>query len=221
MERVLEREIMDDEEQAIAYAGADFSSSNQMFVDDLVEDYSARLQNVLDIGCGPADVPIRLARAIPSIRITAVDASDAMVRLARKAVEEAGLREQIQVTEGRVPGLAAGNNRYDGIISKDLLHHLPKPAVFWDELKVLAKGETVIYVMDLFRPPTKEAARSIVESVSAEEPPILKEDFYNSLLAAFTVDEVKEHLRAAGLALEVARVSDRHLAVKGLIRGAD
>ncbi|MGD8500309.1 MAG: class I SAM-dependent methyltransferase, partial [Phycisphaerales bacterium] len=135
MERILEREIMDDEEQAVAYAGADFSSSNQMFVDNLIEDYSERLQNILDIGCGPADVPIRLARAKPSIRITAVDASDAMVRLARKAVEEARLKEQIQVIKGRVPGLSVGNNRYDSIVSKDLLHHLPKPAVFWDELK--------------------------------------------------------------------------------------
>jgi ubiquinone/menaquinone biosynthesis C-methylase UbiE len=221
MERVLEREIMDEEEQAVAYARADFSSSNQMFVDSLMEDYSARLQNVLDIGCGPADVPIRLARAKPSIRITAVDASEAMVRLARKAVEEAELKEQIQVIKGRVPGLAVGNNRYDSIISKDLLHHLPKPAVFWDELKTLAKGETVIYVMDLFRPPTKEAARHIVEGVSAEEPPILKEDFYNSLLAAFTVDEVEEQLLAAGLALEVTRVSDRHLLVRGLTSAAD
>jgi 2-polyprenyl-3-methyl-5-hydroxy-6-metoxy-1,4-benzoquinol methylase len=221
MERVLEREIMDGEEQAIAYAGADFSSSNQMFVDSLMEDYSARLQNVLDIGCGPADVPIRLARAQPLIRITAVDASDAMVRLARKAVEEAGLKEQIQVMEGRIPGLAAGNGRYDGMISKDVLHHLPKPGLFWDELKTLAKGDTAIYVMDLFRPPTRRAARNFVESVSAEEPPVLKQDFYNSLLAAFTVDEVKEQLRNAGLALEVARVSDRHLVVKGLIKGAD
>jgi len=212
---------MDGEEQAVAYARADFSSSNQAFVDMLIEDYSARLKSVLDIGCGPADVPIRLVRAKPTVRVTAVDASDAMTKLARKAVSEAGLTESIEVIRGRVPGLALTNHDYDAIISKDLLHHLPNLMVFWQEVKSLAKAETVIYVMDLFRPPTKQVARDIVESVSAREAPILKQDFYNSLLAAFTVDEIKEQLHEAGLALEVAEVSERHLLVKGLITGAE
>ena len=221
MRRILEREIMDGEEQAVAYARADFSSSNQAFVDMLIEDYSARLKSVLDIGCGPADVPIRLVRAKPTVRVTAVDASDAMIQLARKAVSDAGLTESIKVIRGRVPGLARTNHDYDAIISKDLLHHLPNLMVFWQEVKSLAKAETVIYVMDLFRPPTKQVARDIVESVSAREAPILKQDFYNSLLAAFTVDEIKEQLHEAGLALEVAEVSERHLLVKGLITGAE
>lgn len=221
MRRVLEREIMDDESQAIAYATADFSSSNQMFVDGLIEDYGSKLQNVLDIGCGPADVPIRLARAKPSIRITAIDASDAMVRLAREAVKRAGLKQQIEVTNARVPGLMLDDQYYDTIISKDLLHHLPEPAVFWEELKVLAKGQTVVYVMDLFRPRTEEAANEIVESVAPDEPPTLKEDFYNSLLAAFTLSEIREQLDDAGLPLTVAKVSERHVLVKGLLKDAE
>ncbi len=220
MRRILEREIMDDEEQAIAYARADFSSSNQTFVDMLVENYSVRLKNVLDIGCGPADVPIRLVRARPTISVTAVDASDAMIQLARKAVSDAGLTKKIEVLKERVPALAQKNRNYDAIISKDLLHHLPDAMVFWKEVKSLAKEETVIYVMDLFRPPTKQEARDIVESVSAAEAPILKQDFYNSLLAAFTVDEIEDQLHEAGLSLEVAEVSERHLLAKGLITGA-
>jgi len=212
---------MDDEEQAVAYARADFSSSNQTFVDMLVEDYSARLKNVLDIGCGPADVPIRLVRVNPTIRVTAVDASDAMIELALQAVSDAGLTGKIKVLKERVRGFALKNHNCDTIISKDLLHHLPDAMVFWKEVKSLAEEETVIYVMDLFRPPTKQAARDIVESVSAEEAPILKQDFYNSLLASFTVREIKEQLREAGLALEVAEVSERHLLVKGLITGAE
>lgn len=208
---------MDGEEQAVAYARADFSSSNQAFVDMLIGDYSARLRNVLDIGCGPADVPIRLAKAKSTIRVTAVDASDAMVSLARKAVSEAGLTESIEVIRGRVPGLTLTNLDYDAIISKDLLHHLPDPIIFWQEVKSLTRAETVIYVMDLFRPPTKEAARDIVESVSADEAPILKQDFYNSLLAAFTADEIRDQLHEGGLSLEVAEVSERHWLAKGMI----
>ena len=218
MERILEPEVMEDEEQAIAYARADFSSSNQAFVDGLLEEYSSGLRDVLDIGCGPADVPIRLARARPSACITAVDASEAMVRLARKAVRAAGLDERIRVIRGRIPGLAYRAADFDTILSKDLLHHLADPMVFWEELKRLAGHGAAVYVMDLFRPETEEDARSIVEFVSGGEPEILKRDFYSSLLAAFTPAEVEDQLRRAGLALTVDVVSHRHLRVRGMLK---
>jgi ubiquinone/menaquinone biosynthesis C-methylase UbiE len=217
MERVLEREIMDDEEQALAYAAADFSSSNQAFVDGLLSGYGSRLRSVLDIGCGPADIPVRLARASPALQITAVDASDAMLRLADKAVRNAGLGGRIKLVQSHVPRLPGVVGHFDAVLAKDLLHHLPDPTVFWDEVRRLALGRTVIYVMDLFRPPTEKDAWDIVESVSADEPEILKTDFYNSLRAAFTVDEVAEQLRRADFNLTVSAVSERHLLVEGVL----
>jgi ubiquinone/menaquinone biosynthesis C-methylase UbiE len=217
MDRILERQIMDDQEQALAYAAADFSSSNQMFVDRLLARYRSQLRTVLDIGCGPGDVPIRLARAHPALRITAVDASEAMLRLADTAVRNAGLDDRINLVQSHVPGLPGVEGRFDAILAKDLLHHLPDPMVFWDEVKRLARGRVIVYVMDLFRPESERAARDIVESVSASEPEILKTDFYNSLLAAFTVDEVAEQLRRAECKLTVAAVSERHLLVDGVL----
>ena len=207
---------MGDEEQAIAYAKADFSSSNQMFVERLLEGYSAALKNVLDIGCGPGDVPVRLARAKPPIAITAVDASEPMVRLARRAVHKAGLQKQIRVVKGQVPGLAFEAGDFDALLSKDLLHHLPDPAVFWAEVKRLTKKGMVVFVMDLLRPKTERQARSIVESVSGREPAILKRDFYDSLRAAFTLAEIRQQLRDASLDFGAAQISERHLLVKGV-----
>jgi len=217
MDRILEPEVMDDEQQAIAYAQADFSSSNQMFVDGLIDAYASRLRVVLDIGCGPGDIPIRLAQAKASVYIIAVDASEAMVRLASDAVERAGLERRIRAIEGRIPGLDVRRGGFDVIISKDLLHHLPDPMVFWEEVKCLGRTGTAVYVMDLFRPETEQAAKAIVESVSASEPEILKCDFYNSLRAAFTSDEVRDQIRETGLGFEVEVVSERHMCVKGLL----
>src|SRR5437667_5763309 len=82
MERISEPEIMDDRAGAAAYARADFSESNQWFVDRLVADFPERLGKIVDLGCGPADVPIRLARAMPDSHITAVDGSLEMLKLA-------------------------------------------------------------------------------------------------------------------------------------------
>ena len=72
--------------------------------------------------------------------------------------------------------------------------------------------------MDLLRPETEIQAKKIVESVSGDEDPLLRADFYNSLLAAFTIPEVKDQLKKAGLRFEVKAVSERHFLVKGRIR---
>ena len=207
---------MDDERQSLAYAQADFSASNQLFVDSLIRDFPRHLRSTVDIGCGPGDVVIRLARAVPDLHITAIDGSAPMIALARRAVREAGLDTRVTVMQGYVPGVSLEDHGYDAILSKDLLHHLPDPSALWKEVARLGRHGAAVYVMDLVRPSTPEDARRIVETVAAREDPILREDFYNSLCAAFTIDELREQLVAAGLNLEVARVSDRHMLVKGV-----
>src|SRR5687767_5306481 len=77
VDRILEPEIMDGDAEAVAYARADFSDSNIWYVEHLIAGYSTQLTHVLDLGCGPADVPIRLARAVHHTHITAVDGSAA------------------------------------------------------------------------------------------------------------------------------------------------
>ncbi|MGH8759948.1 MAG: hypothetical protein ACREVW_10625 [Burkholderiales bacterium] len=70
MDRILEPEIKDDAEQALASAKADFSTSDQWYVDHLLADFPKHLENVLDIGCGPADVPVRLARSRSTVSLS-------------------------------------------------------------------------------------------------------------------------------------------------------
>jgi hypothetical protein len=70
--------------------------------------------------------------------------------------------------------------------------------------------------MDLMRPGSFEEAAWLVELYAKGEPPLLRNDFYNSLLAAFEPEEVKAQLKEAGLDhLAVTPVSDRHLVVSG------
>jgi ubiquinone/menaquinone biosynthesis C-methylase UbiE len=217
MKRVLEPELMDEEQQAITYAQENFSESNQLFVDRLMLNFPGRLRRVLDIGCGPADVLIRLAGVSPDIRITAIDGSGPMIRIARQAVREHGLLEQITLVQGYVPGIPMEDHSFDAILSKDVLHHLPDPSGFWSEIKQLGKPGAAVFIMDLYRPETPEKARKIVEGVNPDETPILKLDFYNSLCAAFTVNEIEEQIRRAHLNLLAARVSERHMLIKGFL----
>ena len=218
MQRVLEPELMDGDEQSRAYARADFSASNQRFVDGLVQRFRPHLRRVVDLGCGPGDIDIRLARAVPEAVITAVDGSAPMLTLARQAAREAGLDDRVTLVEGVLPGVPLEPHTFDALISKDLLHHLPQPAALWGEVIRLGRRGAAVYVMDLIRPDTSEAAHRIVDTVAGDEDPILRQDFFNSLCAAFTIEEVTGQLRSAGLhRFTVSRGSDRHLLVEGVL----
>ncbi len=217
MQRVPEPELMDDEHQSAAYARADFSVSDQWFVDHLAAAYPGHLRRVLDLGCGPAGVLLRLASAVPDVRITGVDGSEPMLRLGWQAVRAAGREAQIDLVHGLMPGLALEAHAFDAVISKDLLHHLHDPSVLWAEVRRLGRPGAAVFVMDLFRPATAEDARAMTHAVVAREDPVLQQDFYNSLLAAFTVDEVRDQLRVAGLPLTVEQVSARHMVIQGLL----
>ena len=218
MPRVLEPELMDDPEQARAYAKADFEGENQGFI-DLFRRSSPDMTkgHVLDLGCGPADIPIRLARALPACRVTGVDGSAAMIRLAEDAVRAAGLSDRIALRCERFQSLSLPEPA-DAGISNSLLHHLPNPLQFWYHLKKLVKPGSFVLVMDLLRPESSEAAQAIVDQYAKDEPAILRRDFYNSLLAAFTEDEVASQLAELNLSRLLIDVpDDRHWVVGGRI----
>jgi ubiquinone/menaquinone biosynthesis C-methylase UbiE len=215
MQRIPEPELMTDAAQCQAYASAGFGVSNQAFVDIVRELLPATATNVLDLGCGPGDVMIRLARACPSLKITAVDGSPAMIQLAQTAFEECGLSMTIRAMQGYVPGLPLPIGQFDAVLSKDFLHHLPDPMALWHEVRRLIKPGGFICVMDLRRPDSPEAAQKIVDVVTAGEPEVLRIDFYNSLLAAFTPEEIREQLKAAALDLDVTLSGDRHMLIQG------
>ena len=73
-------------------------------------------------------------------------------------------------------------------------------------------------IVDLRRPDSWEIARRLTDQYTEGEPEILRRDFYNSLLAAFTPEEVRCQLTADDLsALTVEVISDHHLMVWGTI----
>jgi 2-polyprenyl-3-methyl-5-hydroxy-6-metoxy-1,4-benzoquinol methylase len=218
MKRVLEPEVMDNPEQAAAYAQADFSEENQGFVDRFVEYFPDFTEgHVLDLGCGPADIPIRLARTRPGCRITAVDASLPMIGLGEEAVQKAGLTDRITLSCERYQTLSLSEPA-DALISNSLLHHLPNPLHFWHALKQLVKAGSPVLVMDLLRPESPEAAQAIVDQYAGGESAILRRDFYNSLLAAFSEDEVASQLAELNLSrLIIDVIDDRHWIVGGRI----
>jgi len=218
MERVLEPEVMDDPEQVLAYAEADFEQENQGFVDQFFTLYPD-LENphIVDLGCGPGDIPIRVARRHATCRVTGIDASQPMIAHAEQAVQKAGFQDRVRFLCQRFQDVNLSSPA-DGLISNSLVHHVPNPLRFWYSLKTLLKPGGRILVMDLLRPESPEVAQTIVEESAANEPKRLRQDFFHSLLAAFTEDEVAAQLAELNLSrLMVDVPDDRHWIVYGQV----
>jgi SAM-dependent methyltransferase len=218
MDRIPEPELMDDNAQARAYAEADFSEPHDHFVALFRETFPGLelAGTVLDLGCGPADVTIRFARAYPRCRIDGVDGAPAMLRFGRDAVRRAGLDGRIRLIEGYLPDAVLPLDAYDAVISNSLLHHLADPRVLWESVKRWGRPGAPVFVMDLRRPDTFGQVERLVRQYAAGEPEVLRRDFENSLRAAYRPEEVQEQLRAADLAgLTIRVVSDRHLVITG------
>jgi SAM-dependent methyltransferase len=212
---------MEDWDQVRAYAGADFSDPHQHFVDLFRACLAAKPVNgvVLDLGCGAADIAIRLACALPHCVVRGVDGSAPMIELGRAAVAAAGLTARVELFHARLD-LASPRFPLDSVavISNSLLHHLHDPMLLWRFLAQHVLPGTKIFIMDLLRPETELGARDLVARYAANEPAILQRDFFNSLCAAYRVEEISAQLREADLSgLSVSAVSDRHWVVHGVI----
>jgi SAM-dependent methyltransferase len=221
MKRRPEPELMDEAEQALAYAQADFSEPNELFLKLLGELKPGDLKGArtLDLGCGPADIVLRFLKAYPEAFCDALDGSAAMLDHARLALDALpGLAKRCRLLHDLLPSAQLAKAGYDLVLSNSLLHHLHDPQVLWQTVRETAMPGAIVLIMDLMRPPSAMWAESLVATYAADAPEVLRRDFRNSLFAAFEPQEVVDQLKEAGLPeLDVGVVSDRHLAVFGRI----
>jgi trans-aconitate 2-methyltransferase len=102
------------------------------------------------------------------------------------------------------------------VFSNSILHHINETDRFWAEVKRLARPRATVFLRDLARPATPEAARGIVRRYAGAESALLQQEFYRSLLSAYTAGEVQAQLGRTGLGhLDVAMATDRHWDVFG------
>lgn len=210
---------MEEVAQACAYANADFHEPHNRFIQLCQARFPGETfaGPVLDLGCGPGDIMFRFATAYPAAHVVGIDGSAVMLDYGRQALLKCPeLLGRIEFVYGCLPNTPLPSLAYRAIISNSLLHHLPYPEVLWQTICQYAQPSCAIYIMDLLRPETETEARRTVDENAAGEPEVLRRDFYNSLLAAFSLEEVQAQLQAAGLNyLALEQVSERHWLVHG------
>jgi trans-aconitate 2-methyltransferase len=223
MERRVEPELMDDGLQAQAYAAADFSATDQAVVDRIDTLFAGGLAadgqglRIVDLGCGPGNISLRLARRWPAATVVGIDGAAAMLAIAEQRrrsdpVALGGLRFQQSV----LPELPPTEGPFQLLVSNSLLHHLHDPQVLWRSVRRLAAPGAGLYLKDLRRPASPAILEDLVQRHAGAAPPVLRRDYAHSLRAAFTPEEVTGQLALAGLeALQVHALEDRYLEIHG------
>jgi len=217
MERIPEKERMDQAEAVNGYAQADFADVNERFVNAVVEAMNGeRVHRMLDLGSGPGDIPVALVGANACVKLVAVEASAEMLTWAARRVSSGGRSDRVVLVRGDAKALPFEDGVFTAVVSNSILHHVSDPHLFWQEVGRMLPPGGRVFMRDLLRPDNIADARALVDEYARDESEALRGEFFRSLCAAYTVDEVRDQLRRADLSMLNVRVSsDRHLDVFG------
>jgi len=157
--RVPEPEVMDDAVEVEAYTSA-AEQEHLDAIDDTFVLHAVRLLEgrprgrALDIGTGPGQIVIKLARRLTLWKFTGVDRSQAMVAQANRNLVAAGPsltgRVEFQTADGN--SLPFPEATFDFVMCNSVLHHLAEPQKLLREMARLAKPSGAILLRDLRRP---------------------------------------------------------------------
>ena len=214
MNRIVEQEVMDTAEAAEAYDAMAHGEVDNAFVERVLA-LGAKDGHFLDVGTGPAQIPILLAQRCPDIRITAIDLSEEMLNIAKRHVAAAELAARITLEHVDAKALPYPDNTFDGLISNSIVHHIHDSLRALQEMSRVVKPGGLVLIRDLVRPETPEEAQAFVDKYAAEDTPYQQKLYYDSFLAAFTIAEVNEMLEEMDLPRAVVVQSTaRHWSVE-------
>jgi ubiquinone/menaquinone biosynthesis C-methylase UbiE len=228
--RILEPEVMDTRKEALDYDAMDHSAVNRIFVNDFLsslqaaglwaEDIGNRSEQltVLDVGTGTAQIPIELSRRSFPCKITAIDLSAEMLKVAAQNVASAGLEQNIVLKRIDAKTLPYNYANFNAVISNSIVHHIPEPAHALREMvRVLSPGG-VLFVRDLLRPDDRKTLDQLVAAYAGDENQHQQRMFRDSLNAALTLSEIRQLLNELDKPVEwVSQTTDRHWTIKGCL----
>jgi ubiquinone/menaquinone biosynthesis C-methylase UbiE len=214
VDRILEPEVMDTWLEATAYDAMDFVAVNTAFAEDAIA-LDPDAVKVLDAGTGTARIPILMCQRRPQYLITAVDLAQSMLIVGQRNVEYAELAQRIRLERVDTKRMAYPDLEFDLVISNSLVHHLPDPLSFFQEVKRLVRPGGAILIRDLIRPDSDEIVNDLVDKIGAGYDAHQQQLFRDSLKAALTLAEVQDAIDQIGLGgVKLTQSSELHWSIK-------
>jgi S-adenosylmethionine-dependent methyltransferase len=164
----------------------------------------------LDLGCGTGATAIRLARL--GMRVTLLDSSSAMLKLAQRAAQEAGVAQKVALKLGDATRFAElfHTGSFDVILCHNLLEYVDDPcAVLRAAARALRNSSAIVSVL-VRNQPGEVLKKAIQEGdLSAAEHSLTaewgQESLYGGKVRLFTLDTLEAMLRAASLTVIAER----------------
>lgn len=196
MPRIVETEVITDPASVEAYTAVTSQPPNlvmQCLIPSLKG--STYILKIADIGCGPCGYHKQLYNLYPGAVIDAYDASAPMLAQAANLT----IPQKTTLIEAFLPNYPLPQRKYDLVWASMFLHQLPDADVAWNAIKQLGKLGATFIVYDLLRVEDEAVCWDIVNGFTPDAPQAFKQDFFNSLRASFTQDEIIQQLNDAGL----------------------
>jgi len=155
----------------------------------------------LDVGTGPGVFPIFLSKALPGLRFKGIDLSGVMIDLARENAMEEGLGEKVGFEVGSAYSLPCKDHSIDLILCINTLHHLDRPAVFFDEVVRSLKEGGAFVIVDFHRDtsPVLVWFFNFLWKIFFRGHPQAKEGFLESVRSSYTIEECRTFLKLSKL----------------------
>jgi len=188
--RVLKQEVMVSEEEAYAYdrVVSKYADIVHAGFAETVINLSPSFGSFLEIGTGSGRDAILVAKNTLNVRLTAVDLSDAMLKLAASNACTERVEHKIDFIKADAKGLPFSEGTFDAVFSHNMLHHLAQPEMMLSEIKRVVKSDGAIVIRDLIR--YSEFANAVcVNILGVNYSKNMKEEYRKSLLAAFSKQE--------------------------------
>lgn len=103
--------------------------------------------HLLDAGCGPGRLAVRIARECPGLEVVGLDIDPEMIALARRRAESSGVADRVRFEVGDAAAMPFLDGQFGFVVSTFSLHHWARPRAGLDEVhRVLrAGGQACIY----------------------------------------------------------------------------
>lgn len=214
MDRILEPEVMDTWLEATAYDAMDFEAVNSAFAAEAIA-LDPDAVKILDVGTGTARIPILMCQQRPQYLITAVDLAQSMLIIGQRNLAAAKLTQRIRLERVDAKRMPYPDREFDAIVSNSLVHHLPEPLSFFQEVNRLVRPGGAILIRDLIRPENDRVLDDLVNRVGGAYDPRQQQLFRDSLKAALTLPEVQDLIDRVGLTqVNLSQTSELHWTIR-------
>ena len=231
MERTVEPELMEREDQVISYDKADFSDGENNLINQ-INHYLIKSninlnekELIVDLGCGPGNISEKLSIKWPKAKVVGIDGSKEMVRLAESNKKNSSNGDRLKnlsyicadIKNIKTNEISAGKN-ISLLVSNSLIHHITYLDDFFSCIKRLSSNLTINFHKDLKRPNDEKSALFLKEKCGEKYNDILTNDYYASLKASYTTKELKNFIFENKLSsLEVFEEGDQYLVIYGKV----